>query len=179
MYLQSFRLPGGWTVRNRHRIVTRSSIARNTDALPCTPMKRTTNARLVTSHARGRPLCFELGSLVRAGLFRTSSFGEALAKARGLGTYPPHTPALSPLRGEGARWSSWSIGERPAALVSQARSGHCAHMRRRVFDGRGAPVAFPSPLHGERAEVRGGTSQPSPRFARAFSLPLPSGPALR
>src|SRR5688572_26564969 len=75
------------------------------------------------------------------------------------GTVSPLTPALSPLRGEGAR--------RPVALIRKSISAIAASLsyrhenseakrtRNRLTKLRGASDLAPSPLNGERAGVRG------------------------
>ncbi len=85
-----------------------------------------------------------------------------------LSLFSPLTPALFPLRGEGARppasANSWS------AAASASRDGtQCgARSHPRVFDAHRASAATPSPINGERAGVRGETV----RFVSLQSTPL-------
>jgi ABC-type Fe3+ transport system substrate-binding protein len=81
------------------------------------------------------------------------------------GQVPPLTPALSPLRGEGARWASWPVSELLAAFLAPAWSGYDTHTRPCALELRGVSAASPSPLHGERAGVRGG------KACEAFTTP--------
>src|SRR6267142_7127992 len=73
--------------------------------------------------------------------------------------YSPLTPALSPLRGEGARRTTLVQGTRFAAFIASRWFGpirsDAKRTRRYPAELRHAPNATPSPLNGERAGVRG------------------------
>jgi hypothetical protein len=71
----------------------------------------------------------------------------------------PLTPALSPLRGEGARRQSEAEAISLAAPDSKAPLNDLAGTRRRDTEPSNAHVATPSPLNGERAGVRGEAGQ--------------------
>ena len=73
----------------------------------------------------------------------------------GHGSFSPLTPALSPLRGEGARRTSSDRSTRLAASVASATFGETDETRRRAAESRRASCATPSLLNGERAGVRG------------------------
>ena len=94
----------------------------------------------------------------------------------------PLTPALSPLRGEGARRTPGIELASLAASVTNASSDDNAGTRRRVVELSQSQVATPSPLNGERAGVRGEAvqkpfaSEKGPRTALADWLASPANP---
>ncbi len=102
--------------------------------------------------------------------------GIASGGSRGFGFVPPLTPALSPLRGEGARTAICDYStivaadEPPRNLISWPTN---AALGVRTSS---ALVAAPSPLNGERAGVRGeNATRPSP-FPKAPPIVLSHEP---
>jgi hypothetical protein len=90
------------------------------------------------------------------------------AKTRSRARFPPLTPALSPMRGEGARPASSVLGTQLAAFAAVGSIDKRAGTRRRALKPRHTLDATPSPLNGESAGVRG--------EAVSASLTPPDGP---
>jgi hypothetical protein len=78
-------------------------------------------------------------------------------------TASPLTPALSPLRGEGARYQRVDRSSRVAGAADPAE--RCG------LESSKPSVATPSPLNGERAGVRGERSTQGIRSAIGFRIP--------
>ncbi len=84
--------------------------------------------------------------------------------------FSPLTPALSPLRGEGARsihGAVWRIAsaQRGSLRCSSSAPMKCVCSRPRLSAKPEALIASPSPLNGERAGVRGENVADAPRSA--------------
>ncbi len=89
---------------------------------------------------------------------------EGFRAHRARRAFSPLTPALSPLRGEGARSRRGVVRGTASAQGSVADCSGCAFTRRvrsrsGVTEHRRATLASPSPLNGERAGVRGETKR--------------------
>jgi hypothetical protein len=91
--------------------------------------------------------------------FGNIASAEAVPERRIYWLFPPLSPALSPLRREGAHRMSPPVGERLAALQATALNSDRARTRRCALERPGALGASPSRLNGERAGVRGGKGQ--------------------
>src|SRR5688572_157211 len=99
---------------------------------------------------------------------RPSGFGANNRRFESPQPFSPLTPALSPLRGEGAQRTVRKMGTAFAAPGAFSPGGGSTPARQRTACSRRANTAAPSPLNGERAGVRGKAVLKS--FFRTFAV---------
>ena len=171
-----------WGLNADGVLVAKSGVPPSKPPKPATPNLPLLNGTMIPyllaadmdGDQRNELLLYDNATVTVMELVRSSRTRAAvpLGSEADAGFASPLTPALSPLRGEGARRvrlveSRRSSAEDVAGAGLRLPTAERVRTRTRLSDNSSARIASPSPLNGERAGVRGETN---PRHSHSLRL---------